>query len=251
RGPAAILAASQQLELFDGVSSPGESGVWTAPAPDLNGPLGQAVDAIAAAVDESLAAGGLPILLGGEHTVTVGALRALRQRATDIGVVQFDAHADLRDEYESTPLSHACVMRRAADLGFPVHQLGVRSLCVEEHEFRTASPLLSFQDARDLWFEPRPALRLPDVFPRDIHLTIDLDALDCSLMPATGAPEPGGLMWPQLMALLEDLARTRRIVSADVVELAPAPGLHGCDYLAAKLVYVVMGLIQRGAAQGG
>ncbi|MFW5838002.1 MAG: agmatinase family protein, partial [Desulfovibrionaceae bacterium] len=251
RGPAAILAASQQLELFDGQSCPGEEGIHTAPAPDLDGPLEQAVDAIAAAVDQSLAAGGLPILLGGEHTVTVGALRALRHHAMNIGVVQFDAHADLRDQYEETHLSHACVMRRAADLGVPVHQLGVRSLCMEENKFRNASPLVSFQDARDLWFEPRPALRLPDDFPRDVHLTIDLDALDSSLMPATGTPEPGGLMWPQLMALLEDLARTRRIVSADVVELAPAPGLHGCDYLAAKLVYVIMGLVQRGAAKKG
>jgi agmatinase len=165
----------------------------------------------------------------------------------EVGILHVDAHADLRERYEGTPLSHACVMRRAVDLGFAVHQLGVRSLSREEQEFREASDKLSYQDARDFWFKQRPRLILPDNFPESVHISLDLDGLDVSLMPATGAPEPGGLFWGQLMALLEDAARTRRILSADVVELAPAPGLHGCDYLAARLVYAVMGLVQRQA----
>lgn len=245
-GPAAILNASQQLEIFDGVSCPGKAGVYTAPPLRLDGGQDQALDAIADAVEKSLQAGALPIVLGGEHTVTVGVMRALRRCGPpSMGVIQFDAHADLRDSYRGTPLSHACVMRRAVDMGFSVHQIGVRSLCPEEIELRKENPLVTFQDARDLWFTPRPQLALPDDFPENIHLTLDIDALDSSLMPATGTPEPGGLMWPQLMTLLEDVARTRRIVSADVVELAPIPGLHACDYLAAKLAHIVMGLVHR------
>jgi agmatinase len=249
-GPAAILAASQQLEIFDGISCPGEAGVYTAPPVGLDGGLEEAVDAIAHTVEASLKQKAFPFVLGGEHTVTVGALRALRRYgSSDAGVIQFDAHADLRDSYEGTPLSHACVMRRAVDMGFPVHQIGVRSLCPEEVRFRRENPLVSFQDARDLWFAPHPRLMLPEGFPENVHLTIDLDALDSSLMPATGTPEPGGLLWPQLMALMEDVANARRIVSADVVELAPITGLHACDYLAAKLTYAVMGFAQRGRGE--
>ncbi len=213
-GPAAILAASDQLELWDGESVPAELGIHTAPAVDCSGGAEAVLDRIEAATSMALSHGGLPVLLGGEHTVTLGALRALHRQHGTFGIVQFDAHADLRDSYGGTPYSHAAVMRRAvADLGLPLFQIGVRALC------------------RD--------------FPERIYVTFDVDGLDPSIMPATGTPVPGGLGWYDARRCLELAMAGRRVLGFDVVELAPMPGFHAADFAAARLVYDIMGLVQR------
>lgn len=246
KGPEAILEASDQLELWDGESVPADAGLYTWPSVDCDGPAETVLGRVAAAVDRILEHGGLPVLLGGEHTVTYGALAALRERFGTFGVIQFDAHADLRDSYEGSPWSHACVMRRAVkDLGLPLVQFGVRALCLEEVEARAAHGV-AFHDAADIARHGVPADVLPPDFPARVYVTFDVDGLDPSIMPATGTPVPGGLGWYQALDLAEKAVSGRQVLGFDVVELAPFPGLHAADFAAARLVYALMGLIQRG-----
>ena len=245
-GPEALLTASQQLEAWESGLTPGESGFYTAPPVDCSGPIEGVIDRIEAATAQALACKALPVLLGGEHTVSLGALRALAKQAQStgepFGIVQFDAHADLRSSYEGSPYSHACVMHRAvADLGLPLVQFGVRDFCREEAEVRKAHNVTHY----DAYFMARvglPELPLPDGFPQRIYITFDVDAFDASLMPATGTPSPGGLSWREAQFILERCVEGRQVVGLDVVELAPIAGLHHCDFTAAKLTHLLMGL---------
>lgn len=248
KGPEAILEASTQLEAWDGQSSPMDLGIHTTGTVDCKGSPEQVLERIQSRVEQTLGQGGLPVLLGGEHTVTLGflrALRALQEKHENFGIVQLDAHADLRDEYEGSRLSHACVMRRAVDdLGLDLFQIGVRALCREEHDYRLARGV-GHLDARDLYLRGMPDALLPPDFPEHIYLSLDVDGLDPSVIRATGTPAPGGLGWHQTMSLLEMALRGRRVLGFDVVELAPQPGDHASDFAAAQLVYNVMGLVQR------
>lgn len=241
RGPQAILDASQQLEVFDGKGCPGEAGIFTSvPPPGMEGTEEQALDGIGAAMAKAVGDGKRPLLLGGEHTVTYGAVRALAASGVALGVVQFDAHADLRDTYQDNPLSHACVMRRIHELGVPIFQVGVRSLSQAEHVYRTTHRVPHL-DAEAIHARPLPVPLLPAAFPEMVYLTFDVDAFDASLMPATGTPEPGGLFWHQAVHLVRRSLDGRSLLAADVVELAPQSGLHACDFTAAKMAYTLMG----------
>lgn len=229
RGPQAILDASDQLEAFDGKSSPCELGIHTAG-------FFQGLEEVEAAVSNAWKNGKFPFVLGGEHTVTLGALRALRAAGEEFGIIQFDAHADLRDEYEGSKLSHACVMRRAVDdLGLPLFQIGVRALSLEEHEFRQRNEISFSMDWENI----------PKDFPEKVYITFDVDGLDPSAMPSTGTPVPDGLSWREAFQCLEEISKVRKIIAADVVELAPIDGLHAPDFGAAALVYKIMGLAAR------
>lgn len=243
-GPAAILHASQQLETYDGYGVPGEQGIFTQALLTGDGALEETLHAVSAAVVRTVRLGKVPIILGGEHTVSVGAFHALRELNLAAGIVQFDAHADLRDRYAGSPLSHACIARRALDLGFPLFQVGVRSLSPEEAAFRAAQGI-GCLDAAAIAAHGLPDPLLPDDFPPLIYLTIDLDVLDPAAMPATGTPEPGGLDWYTLMEALARAAAGRQVIGFDVVELAPIPGLHAPDFTAARLVYNTMGILGR------
>ncbi|HCY85350.1 MAG TPA: agmatinase [Desulfobacteraceae bacterium] len=244
-GPAAILEASQQLEAWDGRSLPLERGIHTTAPVDCSGTGETVLDRITARTEETLAMGALPVALGGEHALTLGLLRALKRRG-DFGIVQFDAHADLRDEYEGNPFSHACVMRRAIDeLGLPVFQLGVRALCREEHLFRSRAGV-GFLDARTLYERGIPDELLPRDFPERIYISFDVDGLDPSVIRATGTPVPGGLSWHDSLTLVEKAVSGRTVVGFDVVELAPSSGDHASDFAAAQLVYAIMGIVHRG-----
>ncbi len=242
-GPAAILAASQQLEASDGRFAPGLAGIHTQPLVDCGGAVEKIIDRIAARVARALKVGATPLLLGGEHTVTLGAAHAFKAAGLKVGFIQFDAHADLRDTYEGTPFSHACVMRRVSELGFPIAQLAVRALSQEERDYRTRVGV-TFYDADQLAVTPLPATPLPETFPQKIYITFDVDAFDPALMPATGTPVPGGLFWHQTMTLLDRVTAGRRVVGADVVELAPIPRLHHADFTAALLAHRLLGLAQ-------
>ncbi len=246
RGPQAILEASDQLELWDGESVPAEPGIHTWPAVECSGSPEAVLAAIESSVDSILDYRGLPVLLGGEHTVTYGALSALKKRFGRFGIIQFDAHADLRDSYEGSPWSHACVMRRAVkDLGLPLAQFGVRALCLDEVEARREHGV-TFHDAADIARRGLPEVLLPPDFPDRVYLTFDVDGLDPSIMPATGTPVPGGLCWYQSLDIAERTLAGREVLGFDVVELAPVPGLHAVDFAAARLVYALMGIVQRG-----
>lgn len=239
-GPAAILRASQQLErLVDGVE-PGAAGIRTGRAIDCEGDADVVLGRIGDAVLEACSHGALPILLGGEHALTIGAAGALiRERPGRVGVVQFDAHGDLRASYEGDRYSHACAMRPLVEAGAPLCSLGVRALSAEDVEARRRFPVTAY-DGELIATTGAPGRLLPADFPPEVYLTFDVDVFDSSLMPATGTPEPGGLGWWQAMRLVRQVAGERRIVAADVVELAPQSHQHACDYLAAKLVHAIM-----------
>ncbi|GAB6143311.1 agmatinase [Desulfocicer niacini] len=246
QGPRAILIASQQLEAWDGQCLPLEQGIHTTAPVDCTGTVEDILARIEKAVSTTLALNALPVILGGEHTVTLGALRALKKASSRaFGIVQVDAHADLRDTYEESPLSHACVMRRATqDLGIPLVQLGIRALCREEEEYRRENNI-TFFDARQLHLQGIPEELFPPDFPDNIYITLDVDGLDPSVIRATGTPVPGGLGWHDTLTLLEKSMHNKKVVGFDVVELAPVAGDHASDFAAAQLVYSTMGMINR------
>ena len=248
-GPAAILAASSKLELFDGLSVPAHAGVFALPALRVRG-LGPeaALARIEAATRAALAGDHVPVLLGGEHTVTLGAVRALVKSGAAFGIVQFDAHGDLRHEYTGTVYSHGCVMRRCLDLGIPVFQIGVRSYCEEEVAVRRNYGVGHVDAVVIARRGGLPRRILPASFPKAIYITFDVDALDPSLVPATGTPEPGGLTWYEALDALARIVSGRRVLAFDAVELAPVPGGHASDFTVAKLVYSIMGIMVRSEA---
>lgn len=245
-GPEEIIKASQQLEKQENGMTPGEKGIYTAPPVNCDGPAEVVLTRIEAATEKALDHGAIPALLGGEHTVTLGALRALKyyfdKKGEKFGVVQFDAHADLRNEYKGDPLSHASVMARAVrDLDLPVVQFAVREISPEEIEVRETANIVHY----DAYFLSRvglPEKPLPEDFPKNIYVTFDLDALDSGLMPATGTPSPGGVNWRETHFILETIAKDHKIRGFDVVELAPIPGMIHPNFTAAKLVHLLMGL---------
>jgi agmatinase len=244
KGPLAILRASDQLEAHDRGVSPGAQGIHTQPVIKLPRGAGAATwtDAIEARVAQALAANAKPLVLGGEHTVTLGSARAFAAARRKIGFIHFDAHADLRDTYEGSPLSHASVMRRVAELGFPIVQFGTRAYCLDEDDFRRKHRITAF-DAELLVGAPIPVRLLPAGFPKALFITFDVDGLDPSQMPATGTPVAGGLFWHQAMQILDRVVKGRTIVGADVVELAPIAGLHFADFTAAQLVHRLLALM--------
>ncbi|MBR6461737.1 arginase family protein, partial [bacterium] len=180
--------------------------------------------------------------------VTLGAIRSLKSRlGSEIGLIQFDAHADLRFAYEDNPLSHASVMRRISELGIPIAQFGTRSYCEEEQAFRSDKQnKITFHDAEELFLrfkENRKTKLLPANFPKKIYISFDIDGLDSSIMPATGTPVPGGLLWYQTLSLLTELTKGRTIIGMDLVEYSPIKGFHAYDFTAATLAYEMMSLI--------
>jgi agmatinase len=241
-GPAALLEASQQLEAFDGRGIPAAAGIHTGPAVNCRGPAETVLARIEERAGDALEGGRIPIVLGGEHTVSLAPIRALAAFGKEFGVVQFDAHADLRDAYEGNPLSHASVMRRVAeDLGVPLFQIGCRAYCEEEATFRKKKQI-PFLDAETLALEGIPKRLLPRDFPKKIYISFDVDAFDPAIMPGTGTPVPGGLFWYDALRLLRGTAAGRRIVGFDVVELAPLDGSPVSEFTAARLTYELMRL---------
>ena len=246
-GPSAILAASRNMELYDDeldCEIYKDAGIATAPAIDtMDGTLDEVIAEIFTAQCEFLKDGKLPVALGGEHSLTPPLVRAAAKKYGDLSVLQIDAHADLRDDYQGNPSSHACAMRRVVEI-CPAVQVGIRSLSVEE---ANAIPRLKTKIywARDIARAPLKdwiAKVIADLSP-NVYLTVDLDGFDPSIVPATGTPEPGGLDWYQVTSLIRAVASQKKIVGMDVVELLPQPGDHASDFLAAKLVYKTLGYI--------
>jgi agmatinase len=241
-GPSAILAASQNMELWDDeLGATYRAGIHTLPAlePTALGPEAMA-ERVEQAVGWILGQGKLPAVLGGEHSITAGAVRAAATRYPKLSVLQLDAHADMRDEYLDSPYSHACVMRRIRER-VPASSVGIRSMSEDEaqHLERHPAPLWSTRQFRALLGNWGPIL---DTLGPEVFVTFDLDALDPGILPATGTPEPGGLDWFEAVDLLEAVSKRARIVGFDIVELAPIPGQVASDFLAARLAYRLMGL---------
>ena len=249
RGPIAILEASTHLETYDeelGRETWEEIGIETLPAvvPDTSGPAGT-VDRVEAVAREIVKGGRFLVSLGGEHSITAPLVRAVRTAHPRLGVLQLDAHADLRDEFEGSPLNHACVMHRVLDDGVPLAQVGIRSLTGEERTLIRDRGICTVFAPEAVGTPVAEWIgRVLAALPEEVYVTVDLDVFDPAIMPATGTPEPGGLDWYRALAVLREVARTRRIVGFDVVELSPIPGNVAPDFLAAKLVYRLLGYAQ-------
>ena len=247
-GPAAIIAASQQLETRDQLGSePGHWGIYTQEPVDCRGTPEALMARLRQLSGALVERGQIPVVLGGEHSLSYGTVMgAVDGVGGRLGVVQIDAHADLRQDYEGSIWSHACVMKRLVDEGLPLAQLGTRAVSSEEQALREARPTqIHYVDARQFCNPPQHGYALPADFPEHIYLSVDIDGLDSAVMPATGTPVPGGLGWWQLLDVVADIARQRRIVAFDVVEFAPLAGFHSYDFLAADLVYKLMGIVGR------
>lgn len=207
---------------------------------DARGPA-RMVDAVRKVVAHVLSSDKIPIMLGGEHSLSFGAVQAMKGKYPQLTVLQLDAHADLRDKYQGSPYSHAAVARRIAEI-CPLVQVGIRSLSVEEAAFMGEGKVHTF--LADVIFEKTNWQEsICENLSGDVYVTIDLDVFDPAIMPSTGTPEPGGLNWHDVLGLLKALSRRCRIRGFDVVELAPIPGMVAPDFLTAKLVYRLMGYL--------
>jgi len=255
RGPAAILEASANMELYDEETEtePVTEGILTLPPLEVraDGPQ-MMVRRVEAAVGEIVDGGSMPVVLGGEHSITTGTVRALFARCPGLSVLQLDAHADLRAEYQGTPFSHASVARRISE-HCPLVQAGIRSLSAEEAAFMKGSGGASLTTIfADRMTGPagleEAVVRMTEALTDDVFITMDLDVLDPSVMPSTGTPEPGGLAWREVLKILREVTMQKRVRGFDVVELAPIPGLHAPDFLAARLVYKTMAYLSAAKA---
>lgn len=250
-GPAAIIAASRQVELYDhefDCEPAAEYGVHT--TSPLN-PVHRSPDAMVKSIEAAVAVllSGKPrpetlVLLGGEHTISPGVARGLSKviGRENLVAVQVDAHADLRDEYEGSPFSHACAARRILDV-CPVFQIGIRNISAGEEPFRRGCTLVHTVFAEESTAPDGAFLNDLAAFVHGKHvfLTIDLDGLDPSIMPAVGTPEPGGIDWKRMLEVSQVICREAAAVPVfDVVELAPIPGFIAPDFLAAKLIYKIL-----------
>lgn len=245
KGPASILEASWQLETWDGKSNPSTHGIYTHPPVNMEGSAEEVVNNIAKATKEIVEDGGFPVGLGGEHTITYGIVKGLIDAGiTDFGVVQIDAHADLREAYEGNPYSHASVMKRVIDLDIPLFQLGIRAYCEEEMRTRKAHGVRHI-DADILVPRNIQKVDLPDDFPSKVFFTLDIDGMDPSVFPSTGTPVPGGLGWYQTLAIFESVAKQSDIIGFDVNEFSPIEGFHAYEFSASLLTYKMMGIIER------
>lgn len=244
-GPASILAASWQLETWDGKSNPSEKGIFTHPPVAVDADPEQVIENIARATKAILEQGGFPVVLGGEHSVTYGVIKGyLDAGIDDFGVVQIDAHADLRDAYEGNPYSHASVMKRIVDADIPLFQLGIRAFCEEEKNTRKLYGIKHL-DAEVLVPQNKLSFDLPDSFPSKVFFTLDVDGMDPSVFPSTGTPVPGGLGWYQTLGLFQSLAEQREVIGFDIMEFAPIENFHCYDFAASLLTYKLMGIVER------
>ena len=247
-GPRGLLHASRFVELYDHEldAEPYTIGVHTLPELMLTGAgPGKAMRELRRAFDALLGSGKFVIMLGGEHSVSGPPILAHADRLErgKLSVLQLDAHADLRAEYEGTPYSHACVMHTVHER-VKLVQVGIRSLTAEERALqRKRRMTVVFGHELD---QPDWEDRVMRALGRDVYITVDVDYFDPAVMPATGTPEPGGGAWNPTIRLLDRVFRERNVVGADVVELAPLPGMVAPDFLAAKLVYKLIGFHARG-----
>ncbi|HEY4712284.1 MAG TPA: agmatinase [Dehalococcoidia bacterium] len=247
-GPQAIIDASQYLELYD-LELDREIykvGICTLPEvePLLSSPQDM-INRVYQVIKGLIQKEKFIVLLGGEHSLSLGAVRAFKEAFPGLSVLQLDAHADLRDEYLGTKYSQACVMRRIVEF-CPVSQVGVRSLSLEEKQFLTQnkncpSPHLFPFYMSDLVSNRASIDQIVDSLSEDVYITIDVDVLDPSIMPAVGTPEPDGMSWRQVLDIVESVALHRHVVGFDLMEFCPGEGPGSCAFLLAKLAYRLIG----------
>lgn len=244
-GPQALLEASAFLELYD-IETDSEvyrQGIHTMPPVDCAGLPEDMVAEVRKQARLLFHENKLVVGLGGEHSVTVGLVQAAQEKYKNLSVLQFDAHTDMRDTYEGSSFNHACVMARVNEICPSVH-VGIRSMDISEREKIDSDRIVL---ARNLHYHGMNAASdVLDLLSDTVYITIDLDVLDPSYLPSTGTPEPGGIDWYMLNALIARVASEKKIVGFDVVELLPQPNNRAPDFLAAKLVYRTLSMIFKG-----
>ncbi len=238
KGFEAFIEASVNLELYDietgsevyrrGIHIPSPISGYDTPE--------KMYTAVKKRAEEMLKMDKFCTFFGGEHSISIGIIEAFRHRYQDLTVVQLDAHADLRPEYDGTPYNHACAMHLAS-LSTNLIQVGIRSM--DESERKWMNPEKTYFGSAlhkdDHWME-KSVSQMTD----NIYISLDLDVLDPSIMPATGTPEPGGMGWYEILSYLRMIFRCRNVVGFDIVELAPIPGLHHPQFTVAKLYYKML-----------
>jgi agmatinase len=249
-GPSAIIEASRFMETYDEEigGEPSKVGIHTLPFLDVSHEPPEMMEVLYLEARRLISTGKFLCMLGGEHSISAPVVRAFREEFPALTVLQIDAHADLRESYEGTPHSHACAMRRVLEF-CPAVQVGIRSLSAEEAYAIPALPTRIFF-AKDICGRGGWVDQAIDALSDDVYLTIDIDGLDPSIVPATGTPEPGGLMWYEVLTLIRTLAARRNVVGMDLVELCRIPGSNASSFLAAKLVYKTLGYIFRRRTAG-
>jgi N1-aminopropylagmatine ureohydrolase len=240
--PQAIIDASQYLELYD--LELGREihrvGIHTLRSlqPSLENPR-KMIERVSNVASELIKQEKFPVMLGGEHSLSLGMVQALKENFSDFCVLQLDAHADLRDEYLDTKYSHACVMRRIHEI-CPIIQVGIRSLSSEENQFLTKNKMHPYYISTSSTDLPPPE-DIVRTISEHVYVSIDLDVFDPSVIGAVGTPEPGGMHWFEVLNLLRCVSRNKHVIGFDLVELCPGINDHSATYLAAKLAYKFIG----------
>ncbi|MBU0527015.1 MAG: agmatinase [Candidatus Micrarchaeota archaeon] len=246
-GPSAIIDASSQLELYDIELEKNicdQLPIYTLDELSINkGSPEKTIETVKQAVKHIKALGKKPVVLGGEHSITSGAIAGLEQK---VSVLQIDAHADLRESYQGTKYSHASVMRRVRGMSDDVVQVGIRSMCDEEAEFVKENKIELFyaddliQNKQNGRISQSDIEKIVSGLTDNVYVTVDVDGFDPSLVPGTGTPEPGGLLWHDVLDIMKAVS-SKNVVGFDMVEVLPSPPFRNSEFLAAKLAYKMMG----------
>jgi agmatinase len=238
KGPDAILKASVNLEFFDieTSSEAHKAGINTVdPVLEKETPA-KLVDAVYERISAILADNKFPVLIGGNHTVPIGAIKAFSEHFDNLSILQLDAHADLRQEYEGSEFNHACAMARAREYA-PIVQVGIRSMSESELPYIERDRIFY---SHELFYDKGLYSKAIDKLTENVYITIDLDVFDPSIMPSTGTPEPGGPQYFELLHFLRDVIKNRNVVGFDVVELCPSETNKSPDFIAAKIIYQLL-----------
>ncbi len=244
KGPQAILEASENMELYD-IETDSEvytKGIHTLDSIDNIELPEEVANTLKPIILKLLNDNKFPVVLGGEHSVSIGAFQAFAEKYPDLTILQFDAHSDMRDEYEGSKYNHACVMARGKEL-CKVTQVGIRSSCIEEKEIIDkdrifyAHKIKTAESVGANWME-----EVISQLSNNVYITIDLDVFDPAYLPCTGTPEPDGLSYRQVLDLIKLLIENKNLVGFDVVELAPNEDFKASDFLASKLIYQILSL---------
>jgi len=247
KGPQAMINASQFVELYDEELDQETyklGGICTLPPMNFKKKVDEkAVSLIEKETKKILKDDKFPVTLGAEHTISLGTVRAVKEKYDDVCVLQIDAHSDLRESYHDNPYSHASVMYRIHELGVPLTQIGIRAQCVEEAELIKSSKNIHTFYAHQIRKNENWMAEALKTLGKNVYISIDADGFDPSVVPAVGTAEPNGLFWNETLEFLKLVINKKHIVGFDVVEIAPAKGSILSEYTMAKLIYRLIGYL--------
>jgi len=240
-GPEKIIEASEQLESYDYEFDfePTDFGISVFNEVNCNSNNPNIVfPEIEKSIEKIFKDNKFPIILGGEHSISFPIIKKIMELKKDFGIIHFDAHSDLRFEYENTKQSHACVMRRIREINTNTLSLGIRSLCKDDSLYIKENKVNLFY-TEESFFENQKIKDCLNKLPKDIYITLDVDAFDPSIIPATGTPEPNGMDWKNITNYLKFIFKTKNVLGIDIVELCPRKNEINSDFIIAKLVYKI------------